>query len=235
MVGDTSLDPGAPAAAAPADVDANTVVAWNLRAVREQHGWTHAQAAEHLCTRTGQEVTEDDVSAMEDLTVRHRFDAQQLYLFSVVFGVPIAYFFVPPPDGELDAQVIAGTRRHVVDLYAAFLGRPRDLGMLDERLRQVCIGDPDDVVGMLRAILGMTGGALTWNGQYRNWRADRLNQWGAEHGRRLEEIATFIDQLGEAIRVAAPEVFLAAGERPISRRSTRARDAPTVVDQTGVR
>ncbi|MEZ5218548.1 MAG: hypothetical protein R2715_18640 [Ilumatobacteraceae bacterium] len=28
---------------------------------------------------------------------RRRFDAHELYLLSVVFDVPIAYFFVPPP------------------------------------------------------------------------------------------------------------------------------------------
>ena len=50
-----------------------------------------------------------------------RFDAHQLYVLFVVFAVPIAYFFVPPPAGVAPA-LLADTFRSAV-LCALLVGK----------------------------------------------------------------------------------------------------------------
>src|SRR5277367_3065112 len=81
-------------------MDVNAVVSYNLRAIRERRGWTQQQVADRLARITGHRLPQASISAMErgfDGERRRRFDAHELYLLSVVFDVPIAYFFLPPP------------------------------------------------------------------------------------------------------------------------------------------
>ena len=59
----------------------------------------------------------------------------------MLFDVPIAYFFVPPPGSE-HAQ-LADTGRPAVELYAAVLGHKRQLASLDERLAEMGVKKPD--------------------------------------------------------------------------------------------
>jgi transcriptional regulator with XRE-family HTH domain len=194
------------------DVDANAVVSYNVRAIRERRGWTHAQVAERLSRTTGRDVTAASVAAMERVghgRPRRRFDAHELYVLSVVFDVPIVYFFLPPPEAELDGR-LAGTDLPVSALYASFLGHSRQLDVVDERLRQVQIGDPSDTVGGLRAVLGHRGGPDAWQAQYYAWRACRLHQWGSDYGEQLDDIGHFLSFLGQAMREAVPEAHLSA-------------------------
>ena len=63
-------------------------------------GWTQQQVADRLGPLTGHILPQASISAMErgfDGERRRRFDAHELYLLSVLFDVPIAYFFLPPP------------------------------------------------------------------------------------------------------------------------------------------
>ncbi len=81
-------------------LDVNAVVSYNLRTIRQRQGWTQEGVAQRLGQLTGHELPQASISAMErgfDGTRRRRFDAHELYLLSVVFGVPIMYFFIPPP------------------------------------------------------------------------------------------------------------------------------------------
>ena len=83
---------------------------------------------------------------------RRRFDAHELYLLSVLFDVPIAYFFVPPPGSERGQ--LADTGRLVTELYAAVLGHERQLAPVDERLAEIGIKNPEEADMALVAILG---------------------------------------------------------------------------------
>ena len=124
-------------------VDANAVVSYNLRVIRERYGWTQQVVAERLGRLTGHQLPQASISAMErgfDGDRRRRFDAHELYLLSEVFEVPMAYFFAPPPEESTAGRVLADTGRPVCALYAALLGRVSDLGPLDERLAQVDTG-----------------------------------------------------------------------------------------------
>ena len=124
-------------------VDANAVVSYNLRVIRERYGWTQQAVAERLGRLTGHQLPQASISAMErgfDGDRRRRFDAHELYLLSEVFEVPMAYFFAPPPEESTAGRVLADTGLPVCALYAALLGRVSELGPLDERLAQVDTG-----------------------------------------------------------------------------------------------
>src|SRR3954463_5176957 len=130
----------------PPGLDVNAVVSYNVKAIRERRGMTQQLVADRLATLTGHQLPQASISAMErgfDGERRRRFDAHELYLLSVVFGVPIAYFFLPPPNPGF--QELADTHRPVSELYAAILGRDWELADFDERLRDINVTNPEDV------------------------------------------------------------------------------------------
>jgi hypothetical protein len=89
-----------PPPAEPRGMDVNAVVSYNLRTIRVRQGWTQEQVARRLAALTGHELPQASISAMErgyEGGRRRRFDAHEIYLLSWVFGVPIIYFFIPPP------------------------------------------------------------------------------------------------------------------------------------------
>ena len=106
-------------------LDVNAVVSYNLRTIRQRQGWTQEGVAQRLAQLTGHELPQASISAMErgfDGNRRRRFDAHELYLLSVVFNVPILYFFLPPPKDDREDRYLADTERPVGELYAAVLG-----------------------------------------------------------------------------------------------------------------
>src|ERR1035441_10551350 len=113
-------------------LDVNAVVSYNFKAIRERQGWTQQGVADRLGQLTGHTLPQASISAMErgfDGDRRRRFDAHELYLLSVLFDVPIAYFFLPPPGSS--TTELADTGRPVAELYAALLGEEWQLGPLD--------------------------------------------------------------------------------------------------------
>src|SRR5438105_14343175 len=107
----------------PAGLDVNAVVSYNLKAIRERRGMTQQAVAERLALLTGHQLPQASISAMErgfDGDRRRRFDAHELYLLSMVFGVPIAFFFLPPP--HKGNELLADSQRPLSELYAALLG-----------------------------------------------------------------------------------------------------------------
>ena len=155
----------------------NAVVSYNLKAIRERQGWTQQEVADRLAQLTGHTLPQASISAMErgfDGERRRRFDAHELYLLSVLFDVPIVYFFVPPPDSER-AQ-LADTGRPVTELYTAVLGHERQLAPVDERLSEIGIKNPDEADQALVAILGAKTATGAWHDHFRVWRKRRLRQ-----------------------------------------------------------
>ena len=180
----------------PADaLDVNAVVSYNVKAIRERRGWTQQSVAERLGRLTGHQLPQASISAMErgfDGERRRRFDAHELYLLSVVFDVPIAYFFIPPPG--TGSNVLADTGRPVTELYAALLGQERQLDPLDERLAEIQINNPEDTDPVLAAVFGgPEEGAQNWHESFRTWRKKRLRRGrarvrrSARRGRRVPE------------------------------------------------
>jgi transcriptional regulator with XRE-family HTH domain len=97
--------------AAPKHITANQVVAYNLARIRKTHGLTQGQAAELLAPYVGATWSKKVYSAAErsyDGGRVRQFTADDLMAFSLAFGEPVWYFFIPPkPDDRADA---AGAR-----------------------------------------------------------------------------------------------------------------------------
>ena len=94
-------------------MDVNAVVSFNVKTIRERRGLTQQQVADRLAELTGHRLPQASISAMErgfDGERRRRFDAHELYLLSVVFDVPIAYFFDDLPLEKMDRPEAQGIR-----------------------------------------------------------------------------------------------------------------------------
>ena len=121
-----------------APLDLNAVVAYNVKAIRLVRGLTQDQVADRLAVFTGHRLPQASISQMErsfDGGRRRLFDAHDLYLLSKVFGVPIVYFFLPPPTC-LDREV-AHTGEAVTALPDTLFGTPATVRVVDSRLVEI--------------------------------------------------------------------------------------------------
>jgi transcriptional regulator with XRE-family HTH domain len=194
-------------------LDVNAVVSYNLRTIRQRQGWTQEGVAQRLAQLTGHELPQASISAMErgfEGGRRRRFDAHELYLFSVVFGVPIVYFFIPPPIEEREDRYLADTERPVSELYAAVLGVEGQLNELDERLTDLGRTSPADAEMTLALIYGPGGGGPIhdWYAAFRTWRKRRLLALARDHGDRLDDIADFLATFGTELKNVGPQAYL---------------------------
>jgi transcriptional regulator with XRE-family HTH domain len=200
-----------PANERPSDIglDVNAVVSYNVKAIRERRGWTQQSVAERLGRVTGHQLPQASISAMErgfDGERRRRFDAHELYLLSVVFDVPIAYFFVPPPGTGF--ELLADTGRPVSELYASLLGQESQLAPLDDRLAEIQIGNPEESDATLAAIFGAEGASRNWHESFRTWRKKRLAEIERGYGDRLDEVALFLKEFATKIEALGPRGYL---------------------------
>jgi transcriptional regulator with XRE-family HTH domain len=205
-----------PKPAEPAGLDVNAVVSYNLRAIRERRGMTQQQVADRLAQLTGHLLPQASISAMErgfDGERRRRFDAHELYLLAVVFDVPIAYFFIPPPD--TGAGELADTRRPIAELWRNLLGTDDQLGPVDDRLAEIKITSPDAADEVLAAIFGPEGAARNWHPHFRTWRNRRLREIEVEYGDQLDEIADVLADFAAKIKALGPAGYLrSSAHRP---------------------
>jgi transcriptional regulator with XRE-family HTH domain len=202
-------------------IDVNAVVSYNLKAIRERNGWTQQDVADGLARITGHVLPQASISAMErgfDGDRRRRFDAHELYLLSVLFDVPIAYFFVPPPGSERTRLADTGDR--LPSLYSAVLGQERQLAPLDDRLAEIGIENPEEADQALAAVLGPKTATGAWHDHFRLWRKRRLRQLERQYGDRLDEVADFLAEFAAQIKAVGPKTYLestAYNERDIRR------------------
>ncbi len=192
-------------------MDVNAIVSFNLRAIRERRGWTQQRVAEQLGRLTGHTLPQASISAMErgfDGERRRRFDAHELYLFSVVFEVPIAYFFLPPPDA-VDAR-LADTAAPAVALYSALLGDSVTLEAVDERLEQLGLNVPQELDPIMAAVLGAPADVayLNWHDHFRTWRKNRIALLAREYGDALDDLAEVLADFAAKIKTLGPAGYL---------------------------
>lgn len=193
----------------PSGMDVNAVVSYNVKAIRERRGMTQQGVADRLAQLTGHQLPQASISAMErgfDGERRRRFDAHELYLLSVVFDVPIAYFFIPPPGTGLTE--LADTRRPVAELWRSLLGTETQLDAVDARLAEIKISDPDASDQVLAAIFGPDEAAGNWHQHFRTWRKQRLREIEVEYGDRLDEVADFLAEFANKIQALGPAGYL---------------------------
>jgi transcriptional regulator with XRE-family HTH domain len=192
-------------------MDVNAVVSYNLKAIREKRGLTQQQVAERLAGVTGHQLPQASISAMErgfDGERRRRLDAHELYLLSVVFEVPIAYFFLPPP-GSMGTP-LADTGVPAVQLYSALLGDNLQLEAVDERLEQLGLNIPEDLDPIMAAVLGAPRDVayLNWHDHFRTWRKNRIALLGREYGDQLDDLAAVLADFAAKIKTFGPEGYL---------------------------
>lgn len=191
-------------------MDVNAVVSFNLKDIRERRGMTQQEVAHALARLTGHLLPQASISAMErgfDGDRRRRFDAHELYLLSVVFDVPIVYFFIPPPKtgfGEL-----ADTHRPISELYTSVLGQDHQLAEMDDRLAQLNITNPEEVDNLAAALFGgKEAAARNWHDHYRTWRKKRLEEMARIYGDRLDDVAKFLAEFANKIVELSPSGYL---------------------------
>jgi transcriptional regulator with XRE-family HTH domain len=191
-------------------MDVNAVVSYNLRAIRERRGMTQQDVAHRLAALTGHLLPQASISAMErgfDGDRRRRFDAHELYLLSVIFGVPIIYFFIPPRESGL--RELADTRRPLSELYVSLLGRDHELVEVDERLTELNLSNPEEVDNLAAAVFGgKEAAARNWHDHYRTWRKKRLVEIARNYGDRLDEVAEFLAEFANQITQIGPKAYL---------------------------
>ena len=210
-------------------MDVNAVVSYNLKAIRERKGWTQQEVADNLGRLTGHVLPQASISAMErgfDGERRRRFDAHELYLLSVIFQVPIAYFFVPPPGSERTR--LADTADPLTSLYAAVLGDERKLAPLDERLAEIGIANPEEADQAMVAVLGAKTATGAWHDHFRVWRKRRLRQVERQYGDKLDEVADWLAEFAAQIKAVGPKTYLesvAYNERDAKRDARAALEA----------
>jgi transcriptional regulator with XRE-family HTH domain len=89
----------------------NQLVAYNLRRARQLRGWTQEQAAERLAPYLGVRWSKVTFSAAERSVAGRRvrqFDAEELVALSLAFGLPLAWWFLPPEE-DLGAVRLPGS------------------------------------------------------------------------------------------------------------------------------
>lgn len=156
-----------PLRSSPAAVDVNDVMSYNVRAIRRQRGWTQQQVADRLGELTCRQPSTASLSALErgcETTRRTCFGPHELYVLSVAFGVPAAYFVLPPPDR--DGAVLADTGQPVADLCGAAFGTDDQVVAVDERLAAIRMSRQDDPDRAMAIGLGPDGIGI--------WRRHRL-------------------------------------------------------------
>jgi hypothetical protein len=123
----------------------NQVVAYNLARAREWKSWTQQQAADALAPYLGTRWSKANFSAAErSVAGKHirNFDADEVVAFARAFGLPVGWFYLPPPpwaDGlpvklvTPDAGQFGQELSVLVDLV---FGEPEHQAVMELRLRE---------------------------------------------------------------------------------------------------
>jgi hypothetical protein len=121
----------------------NQIVGYNLAQARMWKGWTQEEAAEQLEPYLGARWSKASFSAAERSVDGRRvrqFSADELVAFSRCFGVPVGFFFLPPPPNAADRPIQMaspdcsefGVRPS--ELIDVALGAPGEIGLMGMRV-----------------------------------------------------------------------------------------------------
>jgi hypothetical protein len=122
---------------------ANQIVAYNLAQARMWKNWTQEEAAAELEPYLGVRWSKASFSSAERSVDGQRvrqFSADELVAFSRCFGVPVGFFFLPPPPGVADRPIrLASPENPEVgvrpsELVDVVLGAPGEIGLMSMRV-----------------------------------------------------------------------------------------------------
>lgn len=123
----------------------NQIVAYNLAQARMWKGWTQEEAAAELEPYLGARWSKASFSAAERSVDGQRvrqFSADELVAFSRCFGVPVGFFFLPPPPGAADRPIQLASPDgsefgiRASELIDVVLGAPGEIGMMSMRVEE---------------------------------------------------------------------------------------------------
>jgi transcriptional regulator with XRE-family HTH domain len=108
------------------------IVAYNFRRARESSGWTQVETSKRLERYLGFKLNQAGVSAIEktyDSDRRRNIDVAEVVAFARCFGLPIGWFFLPPPGRSTDLVEPVNPEEPqlampVADLVAHAIGTP---------------------------------------------------------------------------------------------------------------
>ena len=107
----------------PDDLTVHQVVAHNVYQARRLRGWTQEEAAAQISKTLGRPMTAAGLSAVEKTYTSRRqrvIDVAELAAFARAFGLPIAWFFLPPDRRE--ASPIPGLYEHAATMAVDVFG-----------------------------------------------------------------------------------------------------------------
>lgn len=122
---------------------ANQIVAYNLAQARMWKNWTQEEAAAELEPFLGARWSKASFSAAERSVDGQRvrqFSADELVAFSRCFGVPVGFFFLPPPHGAADRPIRLASPENPEmgvrpsELIDVVLGAPGEIGLMSIRV-----------------------------------------------------------------------------------------------------
>lgn len=105
------------------DLTPNAVIAWNVRRLRRERGWTQAELAERLSARDDKPWTFSMVSDAETAGRANRnrqFTVDEVSVLARVFQVSVIALFVPDPAQLVRIGQGVYTREDYVDLVLQF-------------------------------------------------------------------------------------------------------------------
>jgi hypothetical protein len=112
-------------------INANQLVAYNLRRVREEWRFTQEQAADRLWEYTGERWSKATFSAAERSyapgTRTRVFSANEILAFAAAFQRDLGYFFEPPADEDVVIVCDGDARKTISRKALVDLARPSDL------------------------------------------------------------------------------------------------------------
>jgi hypothetical protein len=123
----------------------NQIVAYNLAQARAWRDWTQEEAAEHLAPYLGTKWSKASFSAAERSVDGDRvrnFSADEIVAFARGFGLPVGYFFLPPPRSAADVEVrLAAPEKPAwgipsSELIDVVFGAPGEIGYIGMRVEE---------------------------------------------------------------------------------------------------
>ena len=183
----------------------NQIVAYNLAQARMWKSWTQEEAAEQLEPYLGARWSKASFSAAERSVDGQRvrqFSADELVAFSRCFGVPVGFFFLPPPPSAADRTIQLASPTggdfgvRASELIDIVLGAPGEIGLMsmrvEEYFRQTSPDLLTDAQFALRALTEAATQAVVEQSldQFGHWRASlhglalQLEDWEREARRR---------------------------------------------------
>ena len=123
----------------------NQIVAYNLAYARLWKNWTQEEAAEHLEPYLGTRWSKASFSAAERSVDGQRvrqFSADEIVAFARGFGVPVGFFFLPPPRGATPGPIRLAAPENplwgipIAELIDVVFGPVGEIGFMGMRVEE---------------------------------------------------------------------------------------------------